>query len=300
MAQKPQSIIILNGKSSQNDELRQAVTVLREEGYPLHVRVTWEHGDALRYVREAIAMEADNVIAAGGDGTINEIAVALAHQEAEHRPCLGIVPLGTANDLATSCRIPTDLHQALRLAILGRATAIDLARVNDRHYFINMATGGFATRITTETPAAMKSALGGAAYVLNALLRIDTLKAERCQVKGPDFDWEGDTLVIAIGNGRQAGGGQQLCPDAVLNDGLLQLRVLSAKELLPNMMQALMSGGENPNMITTALPWLDISAPNEMTFNLDGEPLTDKHFRIEVVPAALRCRFPSPCPLLSE
>lgn len=299
MSQHPLSLLILNGKNTDNDALRSAVQQSREAGFTLHVRVTWEHGDAKRYVEEAVQLKVNNVIAAGGDGTINEVASALVQCAPAQRPTLGIIPLGTANDFATSCQIPLDVEHALQLALKGHATPIDVACVNDSHYFINMATGGFATRITTETPSKMKSALGGASYVLHALLRMDMLTAERCDIRGPDFQWSGDTLVIAIGNGRQAGGGQPLCPDALINDGQLQLRVLSAQELLPNMLQALFTGSENPNVIAATLPWLEIDAPGNITFNLDGEPLSTNRFRIEIRPAALTCRLPPQCPLLA-
>ncbi|MCV9880062.1 lipid kinase YegS [Brenneria izbisi] len=298
MDKRPVTLLILNGKSAGNEELRTAIKAFRQDGYHLDVRVTWEFGDAQRYVEEAVRLKADNVIAAGGDGTINEVAAALARQPEGKRPCLGIIPLGTANDFAASSQIPIELDHALMLAIKGRPTAIDMARVNDEHYFINMATGGFATRITRETPARMKSALGGASYVLHALLRMDMLQSERCEIRGPDFSWSGDTLVIAVGNGRQAGGGQMLCPDALINDGFLELSVLSAQELLPNMLQAWFTGSENQNMISATLPWLEITAPDEMTFNLDGEPLKAKRFHIEVLPAAIRCRLPPQCALL--
>lgn len=58
---------------------------------------------------------------------------------------------------------------------------------------------------------------------------MDTLKPDICDIRGEDFHWQGKALVIGIGNGRQAGGGQQLCPTALINDGLLQLRILPAK-----------------------------------------------------------------------
>jgi lipid kinase YegS len=238
------------------------------------------------------------VIAGGGDGTINEVASALVNLPDGPRPVLGILPLGTANDFATSCDIPVVLDQALQLAIKGRAVDIDLARVNDKHYFINMATGGFGTRITTETPEKLKSALGGVSYFIHGLLRMDTLKADRCDITGPGFSWAGEALVIGIGNGRQAGGGQQICPDALINDGLLQLRLLTSEELLPSFIRSLVNNEENKNVISASLPWLEINAPHDMTFNLDGEPLTGTRFRIDVVPKAIQCRLPPQCPLL--
>lgn len=83
------------------------------------------------------------MIAGGGDGTINEVATALV--ERGGKMALGILPLGTANDFATSVGIPQDLASALKLAIVGRDVPIDIALVNDKTGFINMATGGFGT-----------------------------------------------------------------------------------------------------------------------------------------------------------
>lgn len=292
------AMLILNGKGAGNEELRIAIGALRKEGEDLNVRVTWEYGDAARYVDEAIELGCETVIAGGGDGTINEVAGALAQYEGQRRPVLGIVPLGTANDFATACNIPLEPEQALQLAVKGRAVGIDLAKVNDQHFFINMATGGFGTRITTETPEKLKAALGGVSYFIHGLLRLDTLKADRCEIRGPDFRWEGDALVIGIGNGRQAGGGQQICPDALINDGLLQLRLLTSEELLPSFLRSLLNNEENKNIVSASLPWLEITAPHDMTFNLDGEPLTGKQFKIEVLPSAIQCRLPPHCELL--
>ncbi|MBW5817588.1 lipid kinase YegS [Yersinia kristensenii] len=294
----PQTLLILNGKEAGNQDVRNAVKNLREEGATLHVRVTWEHGDAKRYVEEAALLAVETVIAGGGDGTINEVASALITLPEVNRPSLGILPLGTANDFATSCSIPLQIENALQLAVKGRAVAIDLAQVNDKHYFINMATGGFGTRITTETPDKLKAVLGGASYFIHGLMRMDTIKADSCEIRGPGFEWSGDALVIGIGNGRQAGGGQPLCPDALINDGLLQLRLLIAEELLPALLSSVFSGEKNKNVIETSLPWLDITAPHDITFNLDGEPLSGKNFHIEIIPNAIQCRLPPNCELL--
>ncbi|WP_082170638.1 lipid kinase YegS [Yersinia pekkanenii] len=294
----PRTLLILNGKESGNIDVRNAVKNLRAEGVTLHVRVTWEQGDAKRYVEEAAILDVDTVIAGGGDGTLNEVATALMALSTNNRPDLAILPLGTANDFATSCNIPLQIENALQLAVKGRAVSIDVAQVNGEHCFINMATGGFGTRITTETPEKLKAVLGGASYFIHGLMRMDTIKADSCEIRGPGFAWAGDALVIGIGNGRQAGGGQPLCPDALINDGLLQLRLLTAEELLPTLLISVFSGEKNKNVIEANLPWLEITAPHNMTFNLDGEPLSGKHFRIEVLPNAIRCRLPPNCELL--
>lgn len=294
----PASLLILNGKSADNLPLRDAIAKLRDEGVEIHVRVTWEKGDAQRYVDEARQLGVETVIAGGGDGTINEVSTALIQSQGDNIPALGILPLGTANDFATSVGIPDDLDKALKLAIAANATAIDMVQVNDKTCFINMATGGFGTRITTETPERLKAALGGVSYFIHGLMRMDTLKPDVCDIRGEDFHWQGKALVIGIGNGRQAGGGQQLCPTALINDGLLQLRIFTGEELLPGLLSALTQSEDNPNIIEGASSWFDIRAPHEITFNLDGEPLSGQEFHIEILPEALRCRLPPGCPLL--
>ena len=298
MATYPASLLILNGKGTGNDLLREAVTLLREEGVVIHVRVTWEKGDAARYIKEACDLGVETVIAGGGDGTINEVATALIDLPAAQRPALGILPLGTANDFATSAGIPEALDKALQLAIAGKATAVDIARVNDETCFINMATGGFGTRITSETPEKLKAALGGVSYLLHGLARLDTLKPDQCEIRGENFHWQGNALVIGIGNGRQAGGGQQLCPEALINDGLLGVRIITGDELLPALLTTLTKAEDSPHLVDGESAWFEIQAPHGMTFNLDGEPLSGDHFRIALLPGAIQCRLPPDCPLL--
>ena len=298
MTDFPASLLILNGKGAGNPQLREAITQLRDEGVEIHVRVTWEKGDAARYLAEARQLGVATVIAGGGDGTINEVATALVHCEGDEIPALGILPLGTANDFATSAGIPDAMDKALKLAIAGNATAIDIARVNGKTCFINMATGGFGTRITSETPEKLKAALGGVSYLIHGLTRMDTLKPDRCEIRGENFHWQGDALVIGMGNGRQAGGGQQLCPDALINDGLLHLRIFTAEELLPALINTLTRPEESPHLIDGVSSWFEVTAPHEITFNLDGEPQSGREFRIDLLPGALRCRLPPGCPLL--
>lgn len=76
-----------------------------------------------------------------------------------------------------------------------------MAQVNKQTCFINMATGGFGTRITTETPEKLKAALGGVSYIIHGLMRMDTLQPDRCEIRGENFHWQGDirSLVLVTG-----------------------------------------------------------------------------------------------------
>ena len=106
------TLLILNGKSAGEAAVREAVASMRQAGMPLAVRVTWEAGDAQRYVREAVEAGAATVIAGGGDGTLHEVANALAAMEGDDLPSLGLLPLGTANDFARGAGIPLEAEDA--------------------------------------------------------------------------------------------------------------------------------------------------------------------------------------------
>src|SRR5881628_3443748 len=114
--------LILNGKAEGNDALQTAVARQHAIGHSIEVRVTSEKGDARRFVAET--GEVDLLIAAGGDGTLNEVVHGLMDLSEVARPVLGVVPLGTANDFAIGCGIPRDAEQALTLCMEGKATSI--------------------------------------------------------------------------------------------------------------------------------------------------------------------------------
>src|SRR4029453_490684 len=107
--------LILNGKVAGNETLQTAIARQREVEHTIDVRVTSEKGDARRFVAET--GEVDLLIAAGGDGTLNEVVHGLMDLSEAARPVLAVVPLGTANDFATGCGIPRDPEQALALCI---------------------------------------------------------------------------------------------------------------------------------------------------------------------------------------
>ncbi len=299
--------LILNGKSAGDDRVRDAVGALRDAGVRLDVRVTWESGDAERYVDEAIADGVDAVIAGGGDGTLSEVATTLAHRDeaADALPSLGLLPLGTANDFASSCGIPMDPEAALRLVRDSAPVPMDLLKLDangDTHWAANLASGGFGTEVTTETNEGLKKMLGGLAYVLTGLSKLGRIEPQTARLHGPGFDWAGEFIALGIGNGRQAGGGQALCPEALVDDGLLDLTVVPPLdgELLATLGTALAEGKDaalDRVAVRRALPWVEIEAAQPLTLNLDGEPVQATRFRIECIPGRVRMHLPADCPL---
>jgi lipid kinase YegS len=305
----PRWRLILNGKSAGNDELRDAVRHWRERGVQLEVRVTWEEGVAERYVAEAIDHGVDVIVAAGGDGTLSAVAETLAHRDesADALPSLALVPMGTANDFATSANLPTEPEAALALIGQTTAHAIDLLRVDadgTPWWCANLASGGFGTQVTVETDAGLKKMLGGLAYVITGIAKLGRIEPITARLHGPDFAWEGGFIALGIGNGRQAGGGQQLCPQALIDDGLLDVTVVPELEgEVASTLGQMLTGGKEAALERVAtrvrLPWLQLESAQPLTLNLDGEPVQARRFRIDCVAGRVRMHLPADCPLLA-
>ncbi|KPA98965.1 lipid kinase YegS [Pseudomonas asplenii] len=290
------ALLILHGKQALNEEVRAAVEARRREGWELAVRLTWEAGDAQRLVHEALHMGYRQLIAGGGDGTLRDIAEALAGSEAS----LVLMPLGTANDFARAAGVPLEPAAALQLLDVP-ARPIDLGAVGEQ-LFLNMATGGFGSQVTANTSEDLKKVLGGAAYLFTGLSRFGELHAAYGELQGPDFHWRGELLALGIGNGRQAGGGHVLCPQALVDDGLLDISILPAPQEVVGTLRRLMSDGWGlDNMFVRArLPWVEIKVAEGLYLNLDGEPLESDSLRFEARPGALRVHLPVDSPLLSR
>ena len=304
--------LILNGKSATDDALREAVVTMRERGVVLEIRVTWEQGDGTRYVAEAIADGVDTVIAAGGDGSLSEVAAALADSDksADDLPSLGVMALGTANDFASAAQIPVDPAAALALVHDAVAQPVDLLRIDGgaaSRWCANLATGGFGTRVTRDTDDGLKKRLGGLAYVITGIAQLGRVESSRARISGSGpagpFEWQGDFIALGLGNGRQAGGGQMLCPDAIIDDGLIDLTIVPALDgEVAGTVGTLLTEGRQAALDSVAvraqLPWLVIEADEPLTLNLDGEPLQSTRFRVECIARRVRMHLPAGCPLL--
>ena len=257
-------------------------------------------GDARRFASEADKV--DLLIAAGGDGTLNEVLHGLMDLSKATRPVLGIVPLGTANDFATGCGIPRDPAKALALCMKGEAVLIDVGKAND-HWFINAASSGFGAEITATTSPELKRLLGPAAYTLMGAILAINLHHYQGRLILPGREITGSGPVAIVGNGCQTGGGIQVAPRACIDDGLLD--VLVVRQISPTALlaaarelQQLPPDGEYVSYWQT--PWLEVHPEEAIPVNLDGEPLRFSTVRYEAVPKAIQLIVPPNCQLLSR
>lgn len=297
--------VLLHGKQAQNEAVRAAIQARRLAGWELAVRPTWEAGDARRLVKEGVAEGYRIIVAGGGDGTLRDVAEALVDINdalpADARASLLPLPLGTANDFARAAGTGASPEEALALLEVS-ATPVDIGDMNGRR-FLNMATGGFGSQVTASTSEELKKLLGGAAYLLTGLTRFNELHAASGRFRGPNFDWQGDFLALGVGNGRLAGGGQPLCPEALVDDGLLDLCIVPATQDVAGTLRALFSGGVRGLHASAAksvrLPWVEIEAPEGLYMNLDGEPLHETRLHLKLLPGRLPVHLPKNSPLLA-
>ena len=303
MQKKTRTIrVILNGKGAGNPQVRAAINQIREEGQPLEVRCTWEGGDASRFAQQAVTDGVDVIVAGGGDGTIHEVVNGLMASESSPELAIGVLPLGTANDFARGCGIPTEPYAALKLASEGTPVAIDVPSANGV-FFANVGSGGFGAEVTVGTNPQLKNALGGGAYALTGILTAAKMTPYEGKMVGADESAEGSFIAMAVGNARQAGGGFQVTQKAYLDDGLLDLMVIGdfmTRDL--GVVLDELQDFDNPGNRFVHYRQMDafeIEVLGKLPINLDGEPYRWNHIRFEIQPKALRIVLPVGCPLIT-
>jgi len=289
--------LVLNRKTVNRPVVEEAVKHVRSGGIELRVRIPWDKEDASRVIEEALAGGAERIIAGGGDGTVNTVANVLVGDGKDRpRAVMGVLPLGTANDFAHGCGLPCDdLKQCLQIACVSPPHEIDVACVNGR-YFINVASGGFGAEITATAPAPLKKALGGGAYTIMGLIKALSLKPYEGRLLVPGQEpAEGNMVFMAVGNNRLAGGGFEVAPKARLDDGMLDLAVVSdgpAADIARLAAEVKMP--ENPDnrfLHYRQLSEFTIESTRDLHLNLDGEPMLERKLEFSVLPKHLGVVF---------
>lgn len=175
---------------------------------------------AIQLVKDAVRAGFDPIIAAGGDGTIGEVVNGLAQAAGDDSlATLGVMPLGTANDLAVNVGLPTDLDEAARVIAAGKVRAMDLCKVNDR-YFVNNAGVGLEPYVSI-IQQRMTKIHGIIRYLLSALTGIAHNPKWTMSLKWDDGEFQGPVTLVSISNSPLTGGVFYTVPHADPFDGKL-------------------------------------------------------------------------------
>ena len=257
------------------------------------IRLTNKPGSAARFARTALQKGCELVIAAGGDGTLNEVINGIGEDLGGAR--VGLIPLGTGNDFARSIGVPTDLEAAIDLIRAGTTRAVDLVRVtsDELRYFVNVSAGGFSGLVDEKLTPEMKKTWGPLAYLRSAAAAWPELRAYHTTLA---FDEDESLMLelynVVVANGRYVAGGTLIAPEAEIDDGLLDI-VLIPKRPAPELAMAMAQIALGTHLSSKTIVFrraakLTVNSKPGMWFNVDGELVGNEPARFEIVPRALR------------
>jgi diacylglycerol kinase (ATP) len=261
---------------------------------PRKLHLTKRAGEAETLARAAIRAGCDYIIAAGGDGTLNEVINGLASPHPIRGVRMGIVPLGTANDFARSMKLPARMDDNIDILRSKQTVLVDLVRVTGKRtrYFINVSAGGFSGIVDEKLTPQIKSTWGPLAYFRSAAAALPKLRAYRTTVIFDDVERrEGDLYNVVIANGQFVAGGLPIAPDASVRDGLLDILLVPkrpAREMALLTAQMLLGKHLSSDAIHfRRARKISVKSRPRMWFNVDGEPLGDDPAVFQIIPRAL-------------
>jgi diacylglycerol kinase (ATP) len=285
------ALVLINERSSHGcAALEAGLDVLYQADFDLIISRVGDPADICRQIRNH-AQDIDLVILGGGDGTMHHALPALM----ETGVPLAVLPMGTANDLARTLRIPPDPVQALAAIPHGRVHAIDLARIGDRH-FINDASLGLSTAIVRNASAGAKRWLGVLGYALSVVGAVRSARPFEAVIICDGRGQRVRAVQITLGNGAYHGGGLVISRDAAIDDGLLDLYYVKPVSWLGLFNVARrMRRGRHHELATVQLDAgarITIATDRPMQISTDGEITVTTPVSIECLPGALRVLVP--------
>lgn len=297
-------ILIANPASRRGRGLRLAeevATGLRRAGKGVDLRLTQARGDAARLAAEACACDARStvIVACGGDGTVQEVAGAVARccdrgGEGDRR-VMGLAPAGRCNDFAGALDIRAHADPIVATLLHGRPTPVDLGHIGDR-YFCTVATVGIDADISRFVNGMRLPLQGTPAYVYGAFRVLLRYRPRVLRLEGDFGVIEQPVFVASTANTSTYGGSIRIAPQARPDDGLLDLCLIDAVTLaqalflVPRVLACRHEG--HPRVHFHRTRFLSISCDEPVEVWADGEPVGRTPARFEVVPAAIRVLRP--------
>ena len=285
--------LIYNPTSGQEiikKNIAEVLDVLEDVGYETSAyQTTPEPLSAQKEAERAAKAGFDLIVAAGGDGTINEVVNGVA--PLEDRPRLAFIPTGTTNDYARALKIPMgNPVEAAKIIAKNQTIKMDIGRAFGNKYFINIAAAGTLSELTYRVPSEAKSRLGYFAYVAKGAEMLPRSKSRKVRITHDHGVFEGRISLMFAALTNSIGGFEQIAPDAKLDDGnftLILVKTAKLFEMLALLIQAI-NGGQhvtdvNVEYLKTSKLKLEVLDGKEpFMLNLDGEYGGDTPVELEV------------------
>lgn len=260
----------ISGTASKSGLDRLVGESLSSAGWEIEPVYTQCHGDATRLAAEAVALGYDAVLAAGGDGTVNETAAALCGSET----ALGIIPCGSGNGLARHLGIPIDIREGIRVIQEEAPHSIDYATVNDRKFFCTFGVGFDAA---VSAAFAEKKRRGKLMYLQSTFQTYAHYEPELYTITADGHTISEKAFLVAVCNASQYGNNAYIAPSASIDDGLLDVTIIHAGNPLTTALVGfdMLIGNIERNMLIHSFRTssLTIRRKGAGAAHLDGEPM---------------------------
>lgn len=285
------------GTDSAPDHIGVITGRLRPRFGPIDVVMTGGEGDATAAAESAVRDGYDHLFAGGGDGTLNEVLNGAARVPGGLAAItLGVIPLGTGNDFATAIGLPDDVDAALTALLESSVTGVDVGRLNDR-CFINVSAGGFVAEVSDAVDPRLKTLTGRLAYLIGgAAVMFDHEPVGARVDDGHGASAEMRLHMFAVCNSRLVGGGRLIAPDALIDDGLLDVCLVETMPML-DFIALLRRVSDGEHVTDDRVRYyrtaeLDLTFDRRIKVNTDGQVLEASRCRYRILPRAVRVLMP--------
>ncbi|TKD68704.1 diacylglycerol/lipid kinase family protein [Pseudalkalibacillus hwajinpoensis] len=279
--------LILNPKAGNDKMVDQIETIhhrLQEKFDEVTLYKTDYKGHGAELV-DQVADQVDVIIGAGGDGTINELANAICRRE--KRPAFGIIPGGTANDFSRAIGMNQNPLQAVEQLLKDKRSKIDIGCSNDE-YFLNFWGIGLITQASENINSDTKEVLGRLSYYISTAQTVSNPEPFHLKVESDEQSFEGEAVMMIVGNGPFTGGIQAFFPQNNLQDGKFDVLIIKESSLSTfwSIFQSkiMKESRFNEGIIHFQTNSLRISTEPEQNIDCDGERHHTTPSSLEVLP----------------
>lgn len=266
-----------SGREALKKDMIDILGVFEQAGYETSAFATTPAPNSARDEAERVSREGfDLVVAAGGDGTINEVVNGIAGLK--KRPKMAIIPAGTTNDYARALHIPReDPLAAAKVVLKNQTIKMDIGQAGKK-YFVNIAGGGRLTELTYEVPSNLKTLFGYLAYLVKGAELLPRIRPFKVDLKYDDEEYDGEASMFFLALTNSVGGFEQIVPDASLNDGKFTMIIVKTSNLVEilHLLTLVLNGGKHindPRIIYRKVRKVEAKpkGDSKIMINLDGE-----------------------------
>lgn len=267
-----------SGQEIMKKNVAEVLDILEGFGYETSAfQTTPKENSAKNEANRVAKLGFDLVIAAGGDGTINEVVNGIA--PLKYRPKMAIIPTGTTNDFARALKIPRgNPIEAAKLIGKKQVIQMDIGKAYSDKYFINIAAAGSFTELTYTVPSQLKTTFGYLAYLAKGVELLPRVTKVPVRIKHEHGVFEGEISMLFSAITNSVGGFEQIAPDAKLDDGKFTLILVKTANLIEilHLIRLILDGGKHINdkrieYIKTSYLEIEPLSDERMMINLDGE-----------------------------